>query len=105
MLSLRQAYQEQYEPPYEFEHMSNNNRQFEFQRNQRPDSPEAAFTEQRGPHLTTDSPLLKSLVEARKEAQNAILNLWPLKVRFQDYIDEGIDQEIVRRQFENLGMP
>jgi len=34
--------------------------------------------------------VIKSVRDAQKEAQNAILNLWPLKVRFQDYVDEGV---------------
>lgn len=48
---------------------------------------------------------MKSVPEARKEAQNAILNLMPAKVRFQDYLDEGLDESIVRSLFEDIGMP
>jgi hypothetical protein len=52
----------------------------------------------------TENTRFKSVLEARKEAQNAILNLYPLKVRYQDFLDEGIDEDVVRRQFESLGM-
>lgn len=42
--------------------------------------------------------------EARKRAQASILRLWPLEVRFQDYLDEGIDANIVRDLFNGLGL-
>jgi hypothetical protein len=62
-----------------------------------------------GMPLAPDAPGLKvtvkSLHDARKEAQHAILNLLPLKVRYHDYLEEGIDEEVVRRQFESLGVP
>lgn len=58
-----------------------------------------------GPVATRLNAAVKSLHDARKEAQNAILNLLPLKVRYHDYLDEGIDEEVVRRQFESLGVP
>ncbi|GKT42435.1 protein red1 [Colletotrichum spaethianum] len=38
----------------------------------------------------------KAMEDARQRAQSAILNLWPLGVRHQDYIDEGIDKDIVK---------
>jgi hypothetical protein len=47
----------------------------------------------------------QSVCDARREARNAILKLWPLNVCLQNYIDEGIDEEIVRRQFKDLGIP
>jgi hypothetical protein len=46
----------------------------------------------------------KSLVEARKEAQKAILNLYPLGVRFQNFLDEGFDEAIVGRVFDDIGL-
>jgi hypothetical protein len=47
---------------------------------------------------------IKSLVEARKEAQKAILNLYPLGVRFQNFLDEGFDEAIVGRVFDDIGL-
>ena len=58
-----------------------------------------------GPDAPGLNAAVKSLHDARKEAQNAILNLLPLKVRYHDYLEEGIDEEVVRRQFETLGVP
>lgn len=56
------------------------------------------------PADTHSSKFTKSLLNARKEAQGAILNLLPLKIRFQNYVEEGIDPEVVRRQFEAIGL-
>lgn len=44
------------------------------------------------------------MAEAKKKAQEAILGLWPLKVRYQNYIDEGLDPEIVKNLFADLGL-
>ncbi|KAK3365097.1 hypothetical protein B0T24DRAFT_652237 [Lasiosphaeria ovina] len=44
----------------------------------------------------------KSLPEAKKEAQKAILRLWPLGVKYQQYIDEGIDESVVKSLFREL---
>ncbi|KAI1392153.1 uncharacterized protein F4822DRAFT_389768 [Hypoxylon trugodes] len=46
----------------------------------------------------------RSVTEAKKKAQEAILALWPLKVRFQDYIDEGLDEKVVKSLFADLGL-
>ncbi|KAF4124512.1 hypothetical protein GMORB2_5178 [Geosmithia morbida] len=46
----------------------------------------------------------KSLAQARKQAQDAILRLWPLNVRFQDYINEGIDAPILQGLFRDVGL-
>ncbi|KAK7914473.1 hypothetical protein PG985_012176 [Apiospora marii] len=46
----------------------------------------------------------KSVTEAKKKAQEAILGLWPLKVRYQNYIDEGVDPEVVKTLFAELGL-
>ncbi|SPN99826.1 uncharacterized protein DNG_02678 [Cephalotrichum gorgonifer] len=46
----------------------------------------------------------ESLHDARKRAQAAILRLWPLEVRYQDYIEEGIDGNIIRTLFTSLGL-
>ncbi|OTA99450.1 hypothetical protein M426DRAFT_27480 [Hypoxylon sp. CI-4A] len=45
-----------------------------------------------------------STAEAKKKAQEAILGLWPLKVRYQDYILEGISEDIVKDLFAELGL-
>jgi hypothetical protein len=44
----------------------------------------------------------KSLAEARKEAQKAILKLWPHGVRSEHYITEGIDEKVVKSLFTAL---
>ncbi|KAM7209748.1 protein red1 [Naviculisporaceae sp. PSN 640] len=46
----------------------------------------------------------KSVEEYRKEAQKAILRLWPLGVRFQQYIDEGFDEELIKSLFKQLNL-
>jgi len=51
-----------------------------------------------------DEPSFKSLEEARKEAQKAILRLWHLGVRYQQYIDEGFDEKIVKSLFTHLNL-
>ncbi|KAI1818525.1 hypothetical protein GGS20DRAFT_527426 [Poronia punctata] len=45
-----------------------------------------------------------SLLEAKKRAQEAILGLWPLKVRYQDYIQEGFNERVVQGLFKDLGL-
>jgi hypothetical protein len=47
-------------------------------------------------------PSFKTLAQAKKRAQAAILNLWPLDVRYQSYIDEGIDEMVVKSLFSDL---
>lgn len=44
----------------------------------------------------------KSLQEAKKEAQKAILRLWPLGVKYQNYIDEGFDEQFIKGLFRDL---
>jgi hypothetical protein len=45
-----------------------------------------------------------SVEQARKQAQDAIVRLWPLNVRFQDYVREGIDQRLLQTLFRDLGL-
>ncbi|KAI1472350.1 uncharacterized protein F4812DRAFT_408584 [Daldinia caldariorum] len=45
-----------------------------------------------------------SVAEAKKKAQEAILGLWPLKVRYQDYIEEGFDEKLIKGLFTDLGL-
>ncbi|KAI1363347.1 hypothetical protein F5Y08DRAFT_309738 [Xylaria arbuscula] len=53
---------------------------------------------------TNGSLPLRSPLDAKKKAQEAILGLWPLKVRYQDYIDEGIDANVVKALFKDIGL-
>ncbi|KAI1261491.1 hypothetical protein F5Y18DRAFT_401381 [Xylariaceae sp. FL1019] len=45
-----------------------------------------------------------SIADAKKKAQEAILGLVPLKVRYQDYITEGINPAVVKALFTELGL-
>ncbi|OIW30861.1 hypothetical protein CONLIGDRAFT_293095 [Coniochaeta ligniaria NRRL 30616] len=47
-------------------------------------------------------PGTKALAEAKKEAQKAILRLWPLGVKYQHYIDEGFDEKVIKLLFNEL---
>ncbi|RDL41503.1 uncharacterized protein BP5553_01482 [Venustampulla echinocandica] len=47
----------------------------------------------------------KTLADARKKAQGAILNLWPYDVRFQTYVEEGFEEDLVGGLFDDLRMP
>ncbi|KAM0250043.1 hypothetical protein ACHAQJ_008774 [Trichoderma viride] len=46
---------------------------------------------------------VKSLGAARKQARDAIRRLWPLNVRYQNYVNEGIDETLLGSLFEELG--
>ncbi|KAH7390304.1 hypothetical protein BKA64DRAFT_678928 [Cadophora sp. MPI-SDFR-AT-0126] len=46
----------------------------------------------------------KSISESRKRAQAAILNLLPFDIRYQTYIDEGFNKEVVGSLFDELKM-
>ncbi|KAI1417217.1 hypothetical protein F5Y13DRAFT_152288 [Hypoxylon sp. FL1857] len=60
------------------------------------------------PQASTKDPALvfpfRSVAEAKKKAQEAILGLWPLKVRYQDYIEEGFDEKLIKGLFTDLGL-
>lgn len=56
------------------------------------------------PSQTTTAIRYKSVSEAKKKAQEAILGLWPLKIRYQNYLDEGLDPEVVKTLFTELGL-
>lgn len=47
----------------------------------------------------------KPLAEARKKAESAVLNLLPYGIRYQNYVDEGIKEELVGRIFDDLRQP
>lgn len=112
------AYHEDYEPPEEFppvQRVRQSEYRSESSRVESLGSPGQSYLEQKyspanmdmrsGPDAPGLNAVVKSLHDARKEARNAILNLLPLKVRYHDYLEEGIDEEVVRRQFESLGVP
>jgi hypothetical protein len=42
--------------------------------------------------------------ESKKHAQDAILRLWPLNVRYQNYIEEGVDRVLLDQLFTELGL-
>ncbi|UNI24011.1 hypothetical protein JDV02_009791 [Purpureocillium takamizusanense] len=46
----------------------------------------------------------KTLDSVRKQAREAILRLWPLDVRYHNYIDEGIDSTLLQALFKDLGL-
>ncbi|KAK3949900.1 hypothetical protein QBC32DRAFT_363868 [Pseudoneurospora amorphoporcata] len=48
------------------------------------------------------SPAPKTLQTVQKEAQLAILRLLPLGVKYQHYIEEGIDEKVVKKLYNNL---
>ncbi|KAL5596574.1 uncharacterized protein BROUX77_007258 [Berkeleyomyces rouxiae] len=54
------------------------------------------------PNCKEDQEIL--ITEARKKAQASILRLWPLEVRFQQYIDEGIAEDVIKSLFSDLGL-
>lgn len=45
-----------------------------------------------------------SIDEAKRRAQDAILRLWPLNIRYQNYLDEGIDRQLLDGLFTELGL-
>ncbi|ESZ95307.1 hypothetical protein SBOR_4304 [Sclerotinia borealis F-4128] len=49
-----------------------------------------------------DTVTFKSVGEARKKAEGAILNLWTYDVRFPAYIEEGVDEKLVGELFDEL---
>ncbi|TWU75177.1 hypothetical protein ED733_004495 [Metarhizium rileyi] len=46
----------------------------------------------------------KDLEAAKKQAQDAILRLWPLNIRFHNYVTEGVDEELLKSLFKDLGL-
>ncbi|KAH8677084.1 hypothetical protein BGZ61DRAFT_457579 [Ilyonectria robusta] len=46
----------------------------------------------------------RSIDEAKRRAQDAILRLWPLNIRYQNYLDEGIDRQLLDGLFTELGL-
>ena len=44
------------------------------------------------------------LANAKVQAKEAILRLWPLNMRFQSYINEGLDKSLLKSLFLDLGL-
>ncbi|KAF5621813.1 hypothetical protein F52700_10685 [Fusarium sp. NRRL 52700] len=42
--------------------------------------------------------------ESRKRAEKAILHLWPLNVRYHNYVEEGIDRALLDELFGEMGL-
>ena len=57
------------------------------------------LADEKSPSLT-----FRSVAESRKKAENAILNLWARDVRYANYLEEGLDETIVGRLFDSLGL-
>lgn len=54
-------------------------------------------------HTIPNLPQVKSVGATRKQAQDAIRRLWTLNVRYQNYVDEGIDETLLGGLFVELG--
>lgn len=65
-------------------------------------SPQNSAPTQRPSSPLAHPPSYQAFVEARKKAQNAVINLYPLAVRFQTYVDEGMGNA-VGPLFDELG--
>ncbi|TLS21973.1 uncharacterized protein PpBr36_09467 [Pyricularia pennisetigena] len=67
---------------------------------------------QKNPDITGNAPAqpsgavpqFRSVDEAKKEAQKAILRLLPLGVKYQTYLDEGFDEATVKSLFNELNL-
>jgi len=46
----------------------------------------------------------QTMADAKKKAQEAILALWPLKVRYHNYVEEGFDAMVMQTLFKELGL-
>lgn len=69
------------------------------------DTPNTSAEQDYSPHIPdTSDTRAKATVSSRRQAQDAILRLWPLNVRFKDYIDEGLDQAVIQDLFRDLGL-
>ncbi|KAG7138284.1 Protein red1 like protein [Verticillium longisporum] len=50
------------------------------------------------------APSADVLLQAKTKARSAILGLWSLDVRYDDFVSEGIDKDLVRVLFNDLGL-
>ncbi|KAM0208293.1 hypothetical protein ACHAQI_007044 [Fusarium lateritium] len=77
-----------------------------------PTEESVAFTKSIYPSDSNDSSNRESmkrdadtiLSESRKKAQEAILRLWPLNIRYHNFVDEGIDRSLLDELFTELGL-
>ncbi|KIE01393.1 Zinc finger domain-containing protein, CCCH-type, partial [Metarhizium majus ARSEF 297] len=44
------------------------------------------------------------LEASKKQAKDAILRLWPLNIRFHNYVSEGVDEALLKSLFKDLGL-
>ena len=44
------------------------------------------------------------VAQAKRDAREAIQKLWPFNIRFQNFVDEGIDKSILEELFQELGL-
>ncbi|KAG5949620.1 hypothetical protein E4U53_005813 [Claviceps sorghi] len=51
-----------------------------------------------------DQPGHSRLEYAKKQAKDVILHLWPLDVRFHQFLAEGIDETLLKTLFQDLGL-
>ncbi|KAG6038215.1 hypothetical protein E4U41_004431 [Claviceps citrina] len=51
-----------------------------------------------------DCPSRSRLEDAKKQAMDTILQLWPLDVRFDNFLAEGIDKTVLKSLFQDLGL-
>ncbi len=63
-----------------------------------PLSTDAATSDARG------APPFKSVDEAKKEAQKSIMRLFPYGVKYETYINEGFDEDVIKSLFTELGL-
>lgn len=63
-----------------------------------------AVHQKNGSTTGTMNTTMKDLIEARQRARDAILQLIPYNVQVDDYLREGIDESVVRRQMQELGV-
>ena len=74
--------------------------QFASQPSQPPKINQAPVSASQPPPSTVKTP--RSLEEFKKEAQKAVLRLWPMGVKYPQYIDEGFDEKVIRGLFGDL---
>jgi hypothetical protein len=59
------------------------------------------------PHNSSDSQMDQSstsLAEVKKKAQAAILDLWPFDMRYSNYLEEGVDESVLKALFGEMGL-
>ncbi|KAM0275803.1 hypothetical protein ACHAQH_007384 [Verticillium albo-atrum] len=54
--------------------------------------------------VSPTAPSADVLSEAKDKARSAILSLWSLDLRYDDFVSEGMDKDLVRMLFNDLGL-